>query len=881
MSNSIYQTSPFQHPASSAGDGASGSVRPTAPHSAPGTPLPIEPHSFPRTEHDQHYFWRHGDNQLDSNNAKEQSAWTTPISRAGVPRFLPINVYLGETVDGKTGNPRHLNSRTRRTRSTGPSEARPAKSITIRKVFKTGGLILVCLGFVFSAWFVFQVARLNQNLPALPASPASTMAEASVILAADGSELGTLFGERRMWVPLEDVSPLFTQALIAVEDHRFAEHTGVDWVRMAGAFWSTATGDPEGASTIPMQLARNYFPELNQLALFERKVTEILLARRITKSMSKSDVLEWYINTVPFGNNSFGVEAASERFFSTSAAELNLHQAALLVGILKGTTRYNPLRNPDMSRSRRNTVLARMSALGYISPVQFSEARDRPLDLDPSFYDPAESAAPYFLDYVRREAESWARRAGFDLKADGLIIHTSLQPELQVLAEEAVERQTNVLQQILLGEFGAPGTVRNERYWRLKRDVEEDLARRTDVYRTLRESGKTDYEAVLAVRGDASLMRELRTNATRLQAGLVVMAPGSGQVLAWVGGHDYHTDQFDKVASARRQPGSIFKPILYAQALEDGYSPYYLVEDQIRTFVTNTRGERWTPTNSGGGASGRLVTLEQGLAWSKNTVSAHLINEIGPQDVIDLAREMGITSPMMPVPSLALGTSETTLLEMVNAYATLADYGVKRRVTTITSISDKSGDIIATFPSEPDRVLSEQTAYTMITMLRKAVDQGTGTMLRTRFGVRGDIAGKTGTTQNNADGWFVAMHPEVVVGAWVGFNDQRISFESDYWGQGGHNALLLVGDFLKNGLRGPGALIPNSRFIRPKGYRQPRRPVYSSPPADVDVAAIGGQLREPFESDDFLAPVRSPVSIPTRTSGSSIRTLSSTSRPGS
>jgi len=793
----------------------------------------------------------------------------------GAPRFLPINVYLGETLDGRTGRPK----RTQKTRK--PAPPRSKRRRTWKSVLKASAALAVLTGIAVTIWLFVRIAQVNHDLPALPGDPAATLAEASVILAADGSELGTLFGERRMWTSLDDMAPVVIDALLAAEDHRFQEHSGVDWVRMAGALWSTALGDPEGASTIPMQLSRNYFPELKQRSLLDRKISELLLARRISRTSSKHDVLEWYINTVPFGQNSFGIEAAAQRFFSKSSADLALNEAALLVGMLKGTTRYNPMRNPDLSRSRRNIVLQRMQELGYITPTQAREATATQLNLDPSFYDPAESPAPYFLEFVRREAEAWAQRAGFDLKADGLVIHTSLRPEMQKLAEEAVERQTATLQRILLSEFGAPGSVRNERYWRIKRKVEEDLVRRTDVYRTLRESGSTDYAAVLAVRSNPEVMRTLRTEATTLQAGMVAMEPGSGQILAWVGGHDYGVDQFDKVASARRQPGSIFKPILYARALEDGYSPYYLVEDEIRTFITNTRGERWTPTNAGGGASGRLVTLEQGLVWSKNTVSAHLIDQIGPQDVIDLAREMGITSPMMPVPSLALGTSETTLLEMVRAYATLADYGVKRNVTAITSIADKAGNILATFPSEPDRVLSEQTSYTMINMLRKAVDQGTGTMLRSRFGVRGDVAGKTGTTQNNADGWFVAMHPDVVVGAWVGFNDQRITFESDYWGQGGHNALLLVGDFLRNGMKGPGALIENSRFKQPAGYRAPRRPVYSSPPPDVDVASIGGELREPFESDAFTAPVRSPIRIPTRTKASGIRTLQPPAPPGS
>ena len=409
------------------------------------------------------------------------------------------------------------------------------------------------------------------------------------------------------------------------------------------------------------------------------------------------------------------------------------------------------------------------------------------------------------------------------------------------MAEAAVARQTDQLQQILLSDFGAPGSVRNEQFWRRKRSLEEDLIRRTEPYRALRQAGRTDHDALLAVRSDDAFVQEVRQEATRLQGALVVMNPGSGQILAWVGGHDYRNDQFDKVASARRQPGSIFKPIIYARALEYGFSPYYLVQDEIRTFTTSAKGETWTPTNAGGGASGRLLTLEQGLAWSKNTVSAHLISKIGPQDVIDLARDMGITSPLMPVPSLALGTSETTLLEMTSAYATLADMGVHRNVTSITSISDRSGDLIATFPSEPDRVLSEQTSYTMVRMLQKAVNEGTGGLIRSRFGIKGELAGKTGTTQNNADGWFIGMHPEAVVGAWVGFNDQRISFQSDYWGQGGHNALLLVGDFLQHAQRGPGAILPASRFERPAGHREPVRPVYSPSATDAEDSDSPGE----------------------------------------
>jgi penicillin-binding protein 1A len=718
------------------------------------------------------------------------------------------------------------------------------------------GIALVIAGLAGAVWLGLHIAERSRRLPALPTRPAATLPEASVILAADGSQLGTLFDERRIWKPLDSMSPVVIDALLAGEDHRFATHSGVDWVRMAGAFWSTLTGDPEGASTIPMQLARNYFPELKQHDLLDRKIEEILLARRISAAMTKDETLEWYLNTVAFGHNSFGIEAAAQRFYSASSADLTLSQAALLVGLLKGPSRYDPLRNPDAARARRNTVIQRMADLDLITADEAQPAQRSALNLKPHVYDPADSFAPYFLDHVRREAEQWAQRAGYDLRNDGLVIHTSIRPELQRMAEQAVAQQTDQLQQILLTDFGAPGSVRNEQFWRRKRAVEEDLIRRTEPYRTLRQAGRTDHDALLAVRSDHAFVQQIRQEATRLQGALVAIDPGSGQILAWVGGHDYRTDQFDKVASARRQPGSVFKPILYARALEDGYSPFYLVSDEIRTFTTTAKGETWTPTNAGGGASGRLVTLEQGLAWSKNTVSAHLISKIGPQDVIDLARALGISSPMMPVPSLALGTSETSLLEMTSAYATLADMGIHRNVTSITSISDREGKLIATFPSEPDRVLSEQTSFTMIRMLQKAVDQGTGGLIRSRFGIQGDLAGKTGTTQNNADGWFIGMHPDAVVGAWVGFNDQRITFQSDYWGQGGHNALLLAGDFLKQAMRGPGAILPPGRFQRPDGYREPVRPVYSSPSPDVEVP---DPATEPLM---IRAPQRIPVPLP-------------------
>ena len=703
-----------------------------------------------------------------------------------------------------------------------------------RKKRSTSARILLgilFLGFVLSivagGRTYRYVSDLEKQLPLLPDNPAATLAESTVILASDGSEIGYLFGERRTWVDLAQMSPYVIDALLAAEDHRFFEHEGIDYRRILGALWKTINGDPEGASTIPMQLARNYFPEIKKGSTADRKVQELLLARLINDGFSKEETLEWYLNTVAFGHNSFGIQAAAERFFSRDASDLELSQAALLIGMLKGPSRYDPFSHAMESSERRNLVLARMAELGFVTSIEAQDASSAPVGLSPRIYDPASSIAPHFVDYVKREARAWARLAGYDLKRDGLVIHTSLDPELQRAAIEAVDRQAQVLQNVITNDFGLPGSTANARFWRNRAILENDLLRSSEAYHSLVETGFSDFDAMFALRSDKAFLNELRGTATTLEAGFVAINPHSGQIKAWVGGRDYRQDQFDKVAMARRQPGSAFKPFVYAAAIERGFSPHYLVRDRVRTFVTNTRGERWTPTNSGGGASGRLMSLEHGLAWSVNTVSAHLISQIGPQAVVDLANKMGIKSSLLPVPSLALGTSETTLLEMVSSFATFAEYGIRRNVTVITSIQNRDGKVIAMFPSEPRRVLSEQTAFTMLDMMRKVINNGTGSYIRNRFQIKGDLAGKTGTTQNNADGWFIGMHPDLVVGAWVGFNDPRVSFQSDYWGQGGHNALLLVGDFLKTTTEGPGAYLKRSRFTAPEGYRYPSKPIYS------------------------------------------------------
>ena len=755
----------------------------------------------------------------------------------GELRWAPINTWV------------HTARRSSNTHMNEPLQFQPLaayipaprrKRRVVGRVMVAGLSLLLCVG-TFRMWsFVDDMAT---ALPAIPANPAASARTGSVILAADGTEIGRVFSTRQEWIPLDDMSPWLVKALVATEDHRFRDHGGVDWWRLAGAAWHSAWGDPEGASTIPMQLARGAFPTIGNRPLVERKVQEMIMARRLVAHMDRNDILEWYLNTAAFGYSTFGAEAVAERFFSTNAASLDLPQSAMLVAMLKSASWYNPFRNPDRVRQRRSVVLQRMVDTGVISMSEARKAAATPLGLVPSTQDPADSPAPHYVDYVRAFVEDWAARAGYDPDTDGLVIHTGLDLEAQAMAARAANRQAAELQSVVDREWGIPSGARDrlvsvgfsERFWRSRSDQFEQQARRSSRFASMTGTPGASASSVLAqLRGDVVFADSLMLEITRLEAGLVALEPGTGIVKAWVGGLDYRRDQFDKVGMARRQPGSTFKAFVYASALKAGLSPYYMVQDRIRTFETPGRNPYWTPTNSGGGASGRNYTMRAGLIWSKNTVAAHLMSRVGPLRVMRTAEAMGVHSPLLPVPSLALGTSEVTLLEMTSAYGTLASSGAQRDPVVVTRITDRSGRVLADFWQPPSQAIPAQHAYTLLDMMRGVVDQGTGSGIRTRFGVRGDIAGKTGTTQNNADGWFLLMHPDLVTGAWVGFNDQRISFRSNYWGQGGHNALLLVGDFMRQATRndtptGRRLLSTAARFRPPPGYIVPRAPVYSDP----------------------------------------------------
>ena len=627
------------------------------------------------------------------------------------------------------------------------------------------------------------------------------------LISADGKVLSEYRWANREWVALNRIAPHVINALIATEDHRFYEHWGMDWRRTASSVVHTLRGDPQGGSTITQQLARNLFPEeIGRSRTLTRKLKEAITAIKIEMSYSKDEILETYLNTVPFLYNAYGIEMAARTYFDKSADKLNLLESATLIGMLKGTAYYNPVMNPERAQARRNTVLAQMVKRDKLDKTQFDTLQKRPLRVDFERQSEATGLAPHFAQQLRKTLIAWADANGYSLHADGLLVHTTIDSRLQAFANQAVARQGKQLQ-------GIADTAWAQRSaWNPQSDLVQDFVRDTPEYRTAVEQGATPEEALKTLVADTAFMRTLRQNKTRVQAGFMAMDPVTGHVLAWVGSRDFGQDPFDHVQQARRQPGSTFKPFVYGAAFEQGALPTDTLMDEA-VEIPLGGGQVWRPTD-GGPPSDEPMTLADGLALSKNTITAQLMHKVGPAHVAELARAMGVReSKLELVPSLALGTSPVTLREMVSAYGTIANAGRYVSPVLITRIEDRHGKVLQTFtPPAAEKVLPVGVAQTLRATMRGVIDKGTGRAIRTRYGIQGDVAGKTGTTQDNTDGWFILMHPRVVAGAWVGFNDGRVTLRSDYWGQGAHSALPMVGDFVQQSFRSQ-VLDGKDRFI--------------------------------------------------------------------
>ena len=601
--------------------------------------------------------------------------------------------------------------------------------------------------FVLPALVVLYVLVLIPFTPSVGDLRKAKSETPSVLMASDGTVLAEYKRVNRQWVTLDKISPNVINALIATEDRRFYQHHGIDLRRTAGAVLSTLSGELQGGSTITQQLARNLYPEeIGRSATVSRKVKEAITAIKIEAVYSKAEILETYLNTVPFLYNAFGIEMAAQTYFDKSAEKLDVLESATLIGMLKGTSYYNPVQNPKRSLQRRNLVLAQMVKTGKLDAVRVDALTKRPLRLNFERQGELQGPAPHLAQHLKKWLISWADSRGLNIYADGLRIRSTLDAGMQKAANQAVTRQLAQLQRLADRE---------------------------------RKAGKEP--AVL-------------------QAGFLAMDPRNGAVRAWVGSRDFALEQFDHVSQARRQPGSTFKPFVYGAAFLQGASPNDTLIDQPVAIKTPGGGV-WTPSDATP-PTYQPFTLRDGLAYSKNTITAQLMQQVGPAQVARLAQAAGVRqSPLDVVPSLALGTSPVTLIEMVTAYGTIANGGQYMPPLTVAQVEDRSGQVLEAFAAvrEKDLAMPRAESLTLVDAMRGVIDRGTGAAIRQRYGLQADLAGKTGTTQDNTDGWFIMMHPQLVAGARVGFNDNNAAMGS--WGEGARSALPVVGDVFQQALR--------------------------------------------------------------------------------
>jgi len=584
----------------------------------------------------------------------------------------------------------------------------------------------------------------------------------SVVMSSDGVVLAEFKRSDRHWVPLEKIAPSVVDALISTEDHRFYDHHGIDVWRTAGALLSTLAGDLQGGSTITQQLARNlYQDEIGRAITLTRKIREAITALKIEALYTKREILETYLNTVPFLFNAFGIEMAARTYFDKSAARLDVLEAATLIGMLKATSALNPVLNPERALERRNLVLEQMAKHDKLPDAQVAALSKRPLKLNFERQAVPPSPVPHIVRQLRDWLIEWAGQHDY---YDGLVVRTTIDSRLQAAANKAVARQLAHLQRLADRERGS----RRER--------------------------------------------------SLLQAGFMAMDPRNGYVRAWVGSRDFATEEFDHVSQARRQPGSAFKPFVYAAAFTAGLRATMTMID-APVAIPLEGGGVWKPKDMSPPSNGPM-TLRDGLVYSKNTITAQLGQAVGIDRVVNLAWAMGVReSKLDPVPSLALGTSPVTLKEMVGAYGTIANEGHFVAPTIVNRIEDREGRVLAEFGSQGEAVpaLSKAPALELLDALRGVIDKGTGRAIRRQYKITADVAGKTGTTQENTDGWFIMMHPELVVGARVGFNEKRTMGS---WGAGARSALPIVGEVFQAALRN-NWIDPSAEFGKP---RLPIRP---------------------------------------------------------
>ena len=652
---------------------------------------------------------------------------------------------------------------------------------------------------------------------------------ASEIYSSDGVLLGTFAIHNRSNVAYHEISPNVVNALLATEDIRFHYHSGVDIRSVFRVIFRNIIGGRRsagGGSTLSQQLAKNLFPRQEKpsfISMVLIKFKEWVTAAKLERNYTKEELIAMYLNTVDFGSHAFGIKVAARTYFDVTPDSLKVEEAAVLVGMLKAPSWFHPVRNPERSLNRRQVVLGQMGRYGFLTRQELDSIRAIPLDMSNfSIQDQHAGMGTYFREYLRQELTQWGRNRYkpdgtiYNIYKDGLKIYTTIDSRMQRYAEEAVAEH--------MGKTLQPDFFR---HWRgytnapFGRDLTQDQIntlinnsiRRSDRYTNMRREGISEDSIQRAFRTPVQMrvfswdgadidtlmspLDSIRYYKHFLNAGLMAVEPQTGQVKAYVGGIDFRHFKYDHVTQSRRQVGSTFKPFLYTLAMQEGeFGPCTQVPNTPVSFKL-WDGSYWTPKNSSDDREGEMVSLKWALANSVNYVSAFLMKRYSPLAVIQLVRRMGITSPIDPQPALALGTPDMSVYELVGAIASYANKGVHIKPYFVTHIVDKNGNLLEAFIPEQQEAMSEETAYLTLELMKGVVESGTGIRLRFRYGLTNPIAGKTGTTQNQSDGWFLGITPDLAAGVWVGAEDRGIRFRTITLGQGANTALPIWALFMQ------------------------------------------------------------------------------------
>lgn len=730
--------------------------------------------------------------------------------------------------------------------------------------------------------FIFYLIMVDVNFlwlfgksPSLRAIMHPKTIQASELYSADGVMIGKYFSENRTPVAYEEINPVFWKALIDTEDERFYHHFGIDFQGVfAAAKDYVVHHDARGASTITQQLVKNMFrvrteystgllgniPGVKMLIM---KSKEWITAVKIEMFFDKKDILTMYANTVDFGSNAYGIKTAAKTYFGTTPKELTPEQAAILVGLLKATTYYNPRTNPDNSFKRRNVVLDNMRRHKDLTREAYDTLSKKPIQLDYSVENNYDGQAQYFREAVADELHDWCKDNDIDLYRDGLKIYTTIDTRMQKYAEQAAKRQMRIIQRNFNNHWSGQNPWQDERHQEIPNFI-EDLAKKLPYYKYLsqRYDNNTDsinyylnlphpvklfdYDEGI-IEKNISTLDSIRYMERFMHCGFVAMEPETGHVKAWVGDLDFRTWKYDKVKSMR-QPGSTFKLFVYAEAMNQGITPCDTREDSyfsMKVFDSKKNEEvLWAPTNANGRFSGANVTLKQAFAMSINSIAVKLGQECGIPNIVKTAHDMGIKSKLDATPALALGSSDVNLLELVNAYCTPVNDGKTHNPVLVTRIVDRDGKEIYTAPEEEKQVLTYKSAFLLQQLLQGGM-QGTSSALgrwTNQFARDTDFGGKTGTSNNHSDAWFVGVSPHLVVGAWVGGEYRCIHFRTGALGQGSKTALPICGDFLEQVLGDPAFKMYRAKFDKPH---------------DTDITmqmySCGGYFKEPADSDSIAS----------------------------